>query len=113
MSRPFSQGKFPVWLAPEQVRLLTISEKFDDYASEVERQMKELGVQVTWDNSSNKIGYKIREARNARVPYRVVLGAKEEENGTVSVSCRDGDDLGSIPLNEFLSILSEQIKSRL
>ena len=91
------EGKFPVWLAPEQVRLLTISEKFDDYASEVERQMKELGVQVTWDNSSNKIGYKIRGARNARVPYRVVLGAKEEEDGTVSVSCRDGDDLGSIP----------------
>ena len=107
------EGKFPVWLAPEQVRLLTISEKFDGYAAEVERQMKELGVQVTCDNSSNKIGYKIREARNARVPYRVVIGAKEEENGTVAVSSRDGDDLGAIPLSEFLSILSEEIRSKL
>ena len=89
-------GKFPVWLAPEQVRLLTVSEKSEDYAAQVEAKLKEAGVQVVWDNSSNKIGYKIREARNSRVPYRVVIGAKEQENGTVAVACRDNGDLGSM-----------------
>ncbi len=93
------EGKFPVWLAPEQVRLLTISEKFEEYAAQVEAKLKEIGVQVTWDNSSNKIGYKIREARNARVPYRVVIGAKEQENASVSVACRDNGDLAREPLS--------------
>ena len=72
-------GKFPVWLAPEQVRILTVSEKSEEYAAHVEAKLKEVGAQVVWDNSSNKIGYKIREARNSRVPYRVVIGAKEQE----------------------------------
>ena len=107
------EGKFPVWLAPEQVRLLTISEKFEDYAAQVEAKLKEIGVQVTWDNSSNKIGYKIREARNARVPYRVVIGAKEEENGTVSVACRDTGDLGSLSLEDFIAKLLPEIVSKL
>ena len=107
------EGKFPVWLAPEQVRLLTISEKFENYAAHVETKLKDIGVQVTWDNSSNKIGYKIREARNARVPYRVVIGAKEEENETVSVACRDNGDLGSMSLEEFISKLIPEIASKL
>ena len=107
------EGKFPVWLAPEQVRLLTISEKFEEYAAHVETKLKEIGVQVTWDNSSNKIGYKIREARNARVPYRVVIGAKEQENETVSVACRDNGDLGSMSLDDFVGKLIPEIVARL
>ena len=79
-------GKFPVWLAPEQVRILTVSEKSEEYAAQVEAKLRDVGAQVVWDNSSNKIGYKIREAEIARVPYRVVIGAKEQENGTVSVA---------------------------
>ena len=106
-------GKFPVWLAPEQVRILTVSEKSDDYAAEVEEKLREMGVQVVWDNSSNKIGYKIREARNARVPYRVVIGAKEQENGTVAVSSRDEGDLGPIALSDFMERLAVEIQSRL
>ena len=106
-------GKFPVWLAPEQVRLLTVSEKSEDYAAQVEAKLKAAGVQVVWDNSSNKIGYKIREARNSRVPYRVVIGAKEQENGTVAVACRDNGDLGSMPLDDFIAKLMPEIASKL
>jgi len=106
-------GKFPVWLAPEQVRILTVSEKSEDYAAEVEVKLKEAGVQVVWDNSSNKIGYKIREARNARVPYRVVIGAKEQENGTVAIACRENGDLGSMSLEDFIAKLMPEIASKL
>ena len=106
-------GKFPVWLAPEQVRLLTVSEKSEDYAAQVETKLKAAGVQVVWDNSSNKIGYKIQQARNSRVPYRVVIGAKEQENGTVAVACRDNGDLGSMPLDDFIAKLMPEIASKL
>ena len=106
-------GKFPVWLAPEQVRILTVSEKSEEYAAHVEAKLKEVGAQVVWDNSSNKIGYKIREARNSRVPYRVVIGAKEQENGTVSVACRDNGDLGSMALDDFIAKLVPEMVSRL
>ena len=106
-------GKFPVWLAPEQVRVLTISEKSEDYAAEVEAKLKEAGVQVVWDNSSNKIGYKIREARNARVPYRLVIGAKEAENQSVAVASRDEGDLGVMPLDDFIAKLAPELVSRL
>ncbi len=106
-------GKFPVWLAPEQVRVLTISEKSEDYAAEVEAKLKAAGVQVVWDNSSNKIGYKIREARNARVPYRLVIGAKEAEDGTVAVASRDEGDLGVMPLDDFIAKLMPEIASKL
>ena len=75
----------------------------------MEAKLKEVGVQVVWDNSSNKIGYKIREARNSRVPYRVVIGAKEQDNGTVAVACRDNGDLGSMSLEDFIAKLMPEI----
>ena len=88
---------------------LTVSEKSEGYAAHVEAKLKEVGAQVVWDNSSNKIGYKIREARNSSVPYRVVIGAKEQENGTVSVACRDNGDLGSMSLEDFIAKLMPEI----
>ena len=106
-------GKFPVWLAPEQVRILTVSEKSETFAGHVEQKLRENGVQVVWDNSSNKIGYKIREARNARVPYRLVIGEKEQETGTVAISSRDDGELGSMSLEDFIAKLRPEIASKL
>ena len=87
-------GKFPTWLCPEQVRVLPISEKFADYAEEVNKELKRNGILSTVDNRSEKIGYKIREARLARVPYMLIVGAKEEEEGKVSVRSRYLGDEG-------------------
>lgn len=102
-------GKFPVWLAPEQVRILTISEKSNSHAEAVYNRLKALGVQVTWDNSSNKIGYKIREGRNARIPYLLMVGAKEMENDTVSVRSREEGDIGSMSVVDFLVRIDQEI----
>ena len=78
-------GLFPTWLCPEQVRVLPISEKYGDYANEVHKQLKANGIRSSVDNRSEKIGYKIREARLEKVPYMLVVGAKEEEDKVVSV----------------------------
>ena len=76
-------GKFPTWLCPEQVRVLPISEKFADYAEEVNKELKKNGILSTVDNRSEKIGYKIREARLQKLPYMLVVGAQEQETGKV------------------------------
>jgi threonyl-tRNA synthetase len=106
------EGKFPTWLCPEQVRVLTISEKFADYAETVREKLHAAGILVTSDLRSEKIGFKIREARQARVPYLLVIGAQEEEKGTVSVRSRYAGDEGAKPLEEFLAQLSEEIRSK-
>ena len=87
-------GMFPTWLCPEQVRVIPISEKFHDYAAKVEAQLKESGIRCSVDQRSEKMGYKIREARLARVPYMLIVGAKEEEEGKVSVRSRYLGDEG-------------------
>ena len=102
-------GKFPVWLAPEQVRILTISEKSDPHAKAIYDRLKLLGVQVTWDDSSNKIGYKIREGRNARVPYLLMIGQNEMDNDSVSVRARDEGELGSMSVADFLVKIDKEI----
>jgi threonyl-tRNA synthetase len=106
------EGKFPTWLAPEQVRVLPISEKTLAQAETVAAQLAEAGVRVTVDRDSEKIGAKIRLARLARVPYMLVIGAREAEEGTVSVRHRDRDDLGAMPMTTFVSHITEEIKSR-
>ena len=85
-------GKFPTWLCPEQVRILPISEKYADYAEKVRAELKKNGVDVTVDNRSEKIGFKIREARMAKLPYMLVVGQQEEEQGLVSVRSRFAGD---------------------
>ena len=87
-------GAFPTWLSPEQVRVLPISDKYLDYAGKVNEQLKEAGIRSSVDARAEKIGYKIREARLAKVPYMVVVGAKEEEEGLVSVRSRFAGDEG-------------------
>ncbi|MCU0797023.1 MAG: threonine--tRNA ligase [Akkermansiaceae bacterium] len=106
------EGKFPTWLAPEQVRVMPISEKFIDAAEEATRKLADAGVRVTLDRSSDKVGAKIRLARLDRVPYMLVLGAREVEEGTVSVRHRDKDDLGTKPLDDFIGTICEEIASR-
>jgi threonyl-tRNA synthetase len=106
------EGKFPTWLSPEQVRVLPISDKFLDAAEEVATKLAEAGVRVTVDHSSDKVGAKIRNTRLERVPYMLVLGAKEVEEGTVSVRHRDRDDLGAKPVADFIAEITEEIRER-
>ena len=102
-------GAFPTWLAPEQVRVLPISEKYMDYAKKVEKQLQNSKIRAEIDNRSEKIGYKIREARLAKVPYMLVVGAKEEEEGLVSVRSRFAGDEGQKTLNAFIQDITEEI----
>ena len=106
------EGKFPTWLAPEQVRILPISEKYGDYANEVAAELRKNGVLVHVDNRSEKIGYKIREARNNRVPYMLVLGQQEEADRTVAVRSRYAGDEGVKPIAEFVQAICEEIRTR-
>ena len=105
-------GMFPTWLCPEQVRVIPISEKFNAYADKVEAQMKEAGIRCSVDRRSEKMGYKIREARLERVPYMLVVGAKEEEEGKVSVRSRYLGDEGMKDLGEFIAAIKEEIKNK-
>ena len=105
-------GKFPTWLCPEQVRVLPISEKFADYAEDVRRQLKEHGVDVTVDNRSEKIGFKIRETRLAKVPYMLVVGEQEAAGGLVSVRSRFAGDEGQKPLAQFIDQICEEIRTK-
>ena len=103
---------FPWWLAPEQVRVLTISEKFEDYAKKVAAQMKEAGLRVSLDLTSEKIGAKIRNGRNDLIPYLCVVGAKEEELGAVGVRGRKQGEMGAIEVGKFIADLKEEVAER-
>ncbi len=105
-------GKFPTWLCPEQVRVLPISEKYIDYAKSVEAKLKENGILCTLDNRSEKIGYKIRETRLAKVPYMLVVGQKEEEENLVSVRSRFAGDEGQKSLDTFIDEISKEIRTK-
>ena len=106
------EGKFPTWLCPEQVRILPISEKFEEYAKQVEKELKKNGILVTSDLRSEKIGFKIRDARKARVPYMLVVGQKEAEDGLVSVRSRFAGDEGAKPLDQFLDQILKEIRTK-
>ena len=105
-------GKFPTWLCPEQVRVLPISEKYIDYANQVAAELKKNDVDVTVDNRAEKIGYKIREARLDKLPYMLVVGAQEEQDGTVSVRSRYEGNEGTKPLADFIDQLCEEIRTK-
>lgn len=106
-------GKFPVWLAPEQVRVLPISDKVVDFAEHVRATLADAGVRVRIDDAADKIGAKIRNARMERVPYMLVVGQREAEQGLVSVRHRDLDVLGTMPLSEFCVAVHDEIARRL
>ena len=105
-------GKFPTWLCPEQVRVLPISEKYSDYAEKVAAELKKNGVDVTVDNRAEKIGYKIREARLDKLPYMLVVGAQEEEEGNVSVRSRFAGNEGTKSLEAFINQICTEIRTK-
>ena len=105
-------GAFPTWMAPVQVKILPISEKHVEYAKELAKQMHRDYVRVEVDDRSEKIGYKIRQAQMAKVPYMLVVGDKEVEEGTVNVRKHGGDELGSVPFEEFFNAIKIEIIER-
>ncbi|MFT5470755.1 MAG: threonyl-tRNA synthetase [Verrucomicrobiales bacterium] len=105
-------GHFPTWLSPEQVRILPISEKFVDYAAEIEAKLRAAAVRVKTDSTSEKVGAKIRLAQIDKVPYMLVVGAKEQETGEVSIRHRNRGDEGSKAVDEFVDQISTEIRER-
>ena len=105
-------GKFPLWLAPVQVKLLTVTEKFAPYAEEVAKKLEEAGLRVELDIRNEKIGYKLREARNERVSYIGVIGEREAEAGTLTVRSSKIGELGEMSVEDFTAKLLEEIKTK-
>ena len=100
-------GKFPLWLSPVQVKVLSISEKYNDYAREIEMALKKGGLRCEMDGRAEKIGYKIRTAQLERIPYMLIIGEKEVKTNSVSVRKRDDGDLGNMPIKQFLEVLED------
>lgn len=106
------EGKFPLWLAPVQVKLLTVTEKFNDHAQAVCDRLNELGIRAVVDGRNEKIGYKMREARNERVSYIGVIGEREVEDGTLSVRSTKEGELGTMDLDKFIEKLLKEIEEK-
>lgn len=105
-------GQFPTWLSPVQVKVLPISEKFADYAAKVSEELDKAGIRVETDYRAEKIGYKIREARNERVPYIIVVGEKDEAVNKVSLRSRENGEEGQVDLKDVIARVQEEIKTR-
>ncbi len=106
-----TMGAFPTWLSPVQVKILPITDRVHKYAEKVAAQLEELGVRVEVDLRNEKLGYKIREAQMEKVPYKLVVGDKEAEDGTVAVRTRDADK-GALPVAQFIETLQEEIRTK-
>ena len=105
-------GAFPTWLAPVQARVLPISEKHIEYARTVHGRLRSARIRAELDDRNEKLGYRIRDAQVRKVPYMLVCGAREAENGTVSLRHRTGDDLGAVPIDRVLADLAREIGAR-
>ena len=105
-------GKFPTWLCAEQVRVLPISDKYEEYAQKVCKELKKAGIDATVDSRSEKIGFKIREARLDKLPYMLVVGQQEEADRTVSVRSRFAGDEGAKSLDSFIAEITEEIRNK-
>jgi threonyl-tRNA synthetase len=105
-------GAFPLWLAPEQVRVITVSEKSEEYGRGVETKLRSAGLRVKGDYRPEKLGAKIRDGQLELIPYMLVVGPRDAESGTVSVRDRLEGDLGAMPLDQALARLTEEITSR-
>ena len=109
-----TKGKFPVWLAPTQVRVMMVSQKFSDYANEVCAKLQDAGVRAEVDDRNEKIGYMIREAQVVdRVPYMVIIGQKEVDEGLISIRLRDNPgEMLSMTADSFVAKVTEEIRTR-
>ena len=104
-------GAFPAWLNPVQVKLLTVTDRVDNYAKDISAKLDAMGFRVEIDDRNEKIGKKIREATMEKVPYMLVLGDRDMENDTVSVRHRSGEDLGAMSLDQFATMLKNEVDS--
>ena len=107
-----TMGNFPTWLAPVQVKLLTVTDRANEYADKVAAGYEDAGIRVEVDDRNEKIGKKIREATLEKTPYMLVVGDRDVENGTVSVRTRTGEDKGAMPADEFRAMIKEEIRTR-
>lgn len=105
-------GKFPTWIAPVQVKVMPISDRFNAYAESIVKVLRDKNVRVELDDRAEKIGFKIREARNERVPYMIIIGEKEQAEGKITVRSRRNGDEGSMVLYEFISKIKEEIDNK-
>ena len=105
-------GAFPLWLAPEQARIVPISEKYADYARKVEQALRERGFRVTIDQRPEKMQAKIREAQLQKIPYMLVVGEKEQAAGAVAVRDRVDGDLGARPIDDLLAMLAREVEEK-
>ncbi|KXO16469.1 threonine--tRNA ligase [Clostridiales bacterium KA00134] len=105
-------GKFPLWLAPVQVKVMPISNKFNDYAEKVSKKLEESGIRVRFDSRAEKIGYKIRQAQLEKVNYMVIVGEKEVETGKISIRKRNGEELKDQDLDKFIEDLKKEIEAK-
>lgn len=106
------EGKLPTWLSPLQVKILPISDKFDDYADVVMKKLKARGIRVETDYRNEKIGYKIREARSERLPYMVIIGEKEEKENNISLRSRKNGDEGSVELDRLMARICNEVSNK-
>ncbi len=107
-----TMGAFPTWLAPVQVKIMTITDRANEAAEAIEAQLSEHGIRVETDLRNEKIGFKIREAQMMKIPYMLVIGDKEAESGTVAVRSRKDGDLGAMPVDDFVAKILDEIRSR-
>ena len=105
-------GIFPTWLAPVQVKILPITDAQKEYAQKVKQELEDANIRVELDDSNEKVGYKIRKAQLEKVPYMVVLGAKEVEANSIAVRSRKGEDLGQMPINEFIAKVQREVETK-
>ena len=105
-------GAFPLWLAPVQVKVMTITDRVDDFAQKAAEQLRQAGLRVELDARNEKIGYKIRQARNERIPYMLVIGDREAEAGQVAVRKRGEGEMGDMALEDFLAMAQAQVESK-
>ena len=105
-------GAFPTWLSPVQVKVLPITDRAAAYADQVAAQLDQAGYRVEVDHRNEKIGKKIREAQLEKIPYMLVVGDRDMENGTVSVRTRKGEDLGAMSLDAFAQLLGEEVRTK-
>lgn len=103
-------GKFPVWLAPVQAKILLVSDVYSDYAKEVLEELRKAGIRVELDDRNEKLGYKIREAQMDKIPYMLIIGQKEKDENQVSVRSRDAGDLGALDINDFIQKVKSDVE---
>ncbi len=107
-----TKGAFPLWLAPTQVKILPITDNQHEYAHKLEEEFMKKGIRVEVDDRNEKTGYKIREAQLSKVPYMLIVGAKEVEEGTVSIRSREDGDIGTMKVDEFEEKVLDEIERR-